>query len=201
MKRENPWSSLRHTMEFRTVARAVAGGPWLAMMTERRVIHRPASFLANGSANNRRRQNDFSKREVTRRQAITAAALGTLAAGYPLSLRAAEPTAQEKANIQVVKDFCEAWPAHNVGKTMSYFGDNCAYRPLETMETAKGREAVENEIKRFVNNVERFDILETWARGPMVIKPEVFGGICGLVGRIWTERAPPPQQGDLTRRT
>jgi hypothetical protein len=29
----------------------------------------------------------FSKREVTRRQAITAAALGTLAAGYPLSLR------------------------------------------------------------------------------------------------------------------
>jgi limonene-1,2-epoxide hydrolase len=115
----------------------------------------------------------LSKREATRRQAITAAALGTLAAGYPLSLRAAKPTAQEKANIQLVKDFCEAWPAHDVGKIMSYFADNCAYRPLETMETAKGRAAVENEIKRFVNNVERFEILETLARGPMVINQRI----------------------------
>src|SRR5258708_39785624 len=97
----------------------------------------------------------FWNRETARRQAITAAALGTLAAGYPLSLRGAKPTAQEKANIQLVKDFCETWPAHDVGKIMSYFADNCAYRPLETMETAKGREAVENAIRRFVSNVER----------------------------------------------
>ena len=65
----------------------------------------------------------FSKREVTRRKAITAAALGTLAAGYPLSLRAAKPTAQEKGNIQAVKDFCEAWPAHDVDKIMSYVAE------------------------------------------------------------------------------
>jgi len=56
---------------------------------------------------------------------------------------------------------------------MSYFADNCAYRPLETMETAKGREAVENAIRRFVSNVERFEILETWARGPMVINQRI----------------------------
>ena len=115
----------------------------------------------------------FWKREATRRHAITGAALGTLAASYPLSLRAAKPTTQEKANIQVVKDFCAAWPAHDVAKIMSYFADNCAYRPLETMETAKGREAVEKEIKRFVNNVERFEVLETWARGPMVINQRI----------------------------
>jgi len=113
------------------------------------------------------------KGNATSRQAITAAAVGTLAAGYPLSLRGAKPTAQEKANIQVVKDFCEAWPAHDVGKIMSYFADNCAYRPLETMETAKGRDAVEKEIKRFVNNVERFEILETWTRVPMVIDQRI----------------------------
>jgi hypothetical protein len=58
----------------------------------------------------------FSKREVTRRRAITATILGTLAAGYPLSLQAAEPTAQEKANIQGVNDFCEAWRIHDVTK-------------------------------------------------------------------------------------
>ena len=115
----------------------------------------------------------FSKRETTRRQAITTAAFGIMAASYPLSLGGAEPTAQEKANIQVIKDFCEAWPAHSVGKIMSYFADNCAYRPLETMETAKGREAVEKEIRRFVNNVTRFEILETWARGPMVINQRI----------------------------
>ena len=114
-----------------------------------------------------------SKRETTRRQAITAASLGTLAAGYSPSLRAAEQTAQERVNMQLFKDFCEAWPAHDVTKIMSYFADNCTYRPLETMEAAKGREAVENEIKRFVNNVERFEILETWARGPMVINQRI----------------------------
>jgi hypothetical protein len=69
----------------------------------------------------------------------------------------------------MVHDFCEAWRAHDVIKIMSYFAGNCAYRPLETMETAKARGGVENEIKRIVNNVERFEILETWARGPMVI--------------------------------
>jgi limonene-1,2-epoxide hydrolase len=114
----------------------------------------------------------FSKKEVTRRQAITAAASGTLAAGCPRLLRAAEPTAQEKANIQV-NDFCEAWRTHDVTKIMSYFADNCAYRPLETMETAKGREAVESAIKRIANNVERFEVLETWARGPMVINQRI----------------------------
>ena len=111
-------------------------------------------------------------RQATRRQAITAA-LGTLAASYPLSLGAVKPTAQEKANIQVIKDFCEVWRTHDVDKIMSYFADNCAYRPLETMETAKGRGAVENEIQRFVNSVERFEILETWARGPMVINQRI----------------------------
>jgi limonene-1,2-epoxide hydrolase len=115
----------------------------------------------------------FSKTEVTRRRAITAAAVGTLAASDPLSLRAAEPTAQEKANIQVINDFCEAWRAHDVAKIMAYFADNCAYRPTETMETSKGREGVEAAIKRFVNNVERFEILETWARGPMVIDQRI----------------------------
>jgi hypothetical protein len=73
----------------------------------------------------------------------------------------------------VVNDFCEAWRAHDVTKIMSYFADNCAYRPLETMEAAKGREAVQNEIKRFVNNVDRFEMLETWARGPMVINQRI----------------------------
>src|SRR5260370_21831499 len=62
---------------------------------------------------------NFSKREVPPRRGTTAATLGTLAAGYPLSLRAAEPTAQEKANIQVVNDFCEAWRTHDSPKSCS----------------------------------------------------------------------------------
>lgn len=115
----------------------------------------------------------FSRKEVTRREAIAAAALGSLAAAYPLTLGAAEPTALEKANTEVVKKFCDAWPAHDVSKIMSYFADDCASCPLETMETAKGREALENEIRRFVDNVERFEELETWARGPMVINQRI----------------------------
>jgi limonene-1,2-epoxide hydrolase len=106
---------------------------------------------------------------ISRRSAVTTAGLGLAAiAGMPGRADAAGWTPAEKANVQVVKDFCAAWPSHNLDKVMSFFAENCTYRVTETMEPNKGRQAVTDRIKSFLNQVEKFDVLETFAKGPMV---------------------------------
>ena len=52
-----------------------------------------------------------------KRRTLLASGLGVagmLAVGRQAD--AAEPSAIEKANIQVVKDFCAAWPSHDLEK-------------------------------------------------------------------------------------
>jgi len=105
----------------------------------------------------------------TRRSALTAGGLGIAAiVGMPSRAGAAQRTAAEKANVQVVNDFCAAWPSHDINKVMSFFAENCAYRVTETMEPNKGRQAVADRIKSFLNSVQRFEVIETFAKGPMV---------------------------------
>jgi limonene-1,2-epoxide hydrolase len=101
-----------------------------------------------------------------------AAGLGA-AAGLSTQLQAADMSAAEKANIQIVNDFCAAWPAHDVAKIMSYFADNCAYRVTETQKPYEGREAVTGRVKAFINSVKEFKVLDTWAKGPMVFNERI----------------------------
>jgi len=106
---------------------------------------------------------------MTRRSAVVQSGFGLAAiAGLRGRAKAAELTPSEKANIQAVNDFCAAWPSHNVDRVMSFFAENCAYRVSETMEPNKGRQAVRDRIQSFINQVERFDVLDTLAKGPMV---------------------------------
>jgi limonene-1,2-epoxide hydrolase len=86
---------------------------------------------------------------------------------------AAEMTADERANVKVVNDFCGAWPSHDLAKVMAFFADNGAYRMTETMEPAKGRDAVTARVKTIIDRVEKFEVLDTWARGPMVINERI----------------------------
>ena len=108
------------------------------------------------------------------RRMFLASGLGVAAAtGLARNADAAEPSAMEKANIQIVKDFCAAWPSHDLDKILAFFPDNGAYRMTETMEPAKGREALTARIKTIINNVNQFEILDTWARGPMVVNERI----------------------------
>lgn len=94
-------------------------------------------------------------------------------AGLAPATAAAAPTAAEQANIKIVNDFCAAWPSHDLDRLLAFFADNGAYRMTETMEPAKGRDALAARIKTIVNNVVRFEVLDTWARGPMVINERI----------------------------
>ena len=116
-----------------------------------------------------------TQHKVTRRRAIAVAGLGAAAAGaLPVAkMSAAEMSAAEKANVQVVNDFCAAWPSHDLDKIVSFFADNCSYRVTEAQEPNKGREAVTARIKSFLDRVVGFKVLDTWAKGPMVFNERV----------------------------
>jgi limonene-1,2-epoxide hydrolase len=104
---------------------------------------------------------------LTRRSTLSMAG-GLALAGMSRRASAAELSPAEKANVEIVNNFCAAWPSHNVDKIMSFFAENCAYRVNETQEPYKGRQAVMDRIKSFVDRVQSFDVIETFARGPMV---------------------------------
>ena len=109
------------------------------------------------------------------RRSFLAAGLGTAAAvtAFATPVEAAEQTAIEKANIQVVKDFCAAFPSHDLDRILAFFSENGSYRMTEAMEPSKGREALIARLKMIINNVTQFEILDTWARGPMVVNERI----------------------------
>src|SRR5438067_6294432 len=111
---------------------------------------------------------------ITRRNALVATGAGlAAAAGSSGPVQAAELTSAEKSNVQVVNAFCGAWPGHDTAKIMSFFAENCAYRVTETQEPNKGREAVTGRIKAFIDSVQEFKVLDTWAKGPMVFNERI----------------------------
>lgn len=107
------------------------------------------------------------------RRALLTGGLGVAALAMASPAGAAEPTAAERANMRIVEEFCAAWPSHDLDRILAFFADNGVYRMTETMEPAKGREALKTRISTIINNVTRFEILDTWARGPMVINERI----------------------------
>jgi limonene-1,2-epoxide hydrolase len=107
----------------------------------------------------------------TRRNALTTAGLGI--AAFAARANAADWTAAEKANVDAVNAFCAAWPSHDITKIMSFFADQCSYRLTETREPAKGRDAVKAQIANFLDGVQEFKVLDTFAKGPMVFNERI----------------------------
>lgn len=111
--------------------------------------------------------------EINRRSFLAAGAGAIAIAGIARSASAAMLTTDEQANVQLVNDFCAAWPSHDLDKIMAFFADDGAYRMTETTELADGRDAVSERIQTIINNVDRFEVLDTFARGPMVINERI----------------------------
>ena len=111
--------------------------------------------------------------KINRRGFIAAGAGAIALAGIAHSASAATLTTDEQANVQLVNDFCAAWPSHDLDKIMAFFADDGAYRMTETTELADGRDAVSERIQTIINNVDQFEVLDTFARGPMVINERI----------------------------
>jgi len=97
---------------------------------------------------------------------------------------AAEWTQAERDNVRTVNEFCAAWPSHDIDKIMSFFADNGAYRLSERQEPAKGRQAVTDKINSILAQVVRFEVIETFAKGPMVFNERIDHFMSGPL-RSW----------------
>ena len=114
-----------------------------------------------------------SKLNQSRRK-FCASGVGTLAlAGAALPAAAAELTLEEQANVDLINAFCAAWSEPQLERIMSFFTDDSAYRMTETTELAEGINAVSQRIETLIYNVDRFDVLDTFARGPMVVNERI----------------------------
>ena len=111
--------------------------------------------------------------DTDRRKLLTVGAGALALAGMMRPLAAAELTIEEESNVVLVNEFCAAWSQRDFDKVMTFFTDNSAYRMTETTDLADGINAVSDRIQTIINNVERFDVLDTFARGPMVINERV----------------------------
>ena len=111
--------------------------------------------------------------KLDRRGFLAAGASAIALAGITRAASAAELSDVEQANVKLVNDFCATWPSHDLDKIMAYFADDGAYRMTETTELADGKDAVSARIQTIINNVDRFEVLDTFARGPMVINERI----------------------------
>jgi limonene-1,2-epoxide hydrolase len=109
----------------------------------------------------------------SRRKALSSAGLGIASIVSMPRLKAAEMTASEKTNVETVNRFCATVAGHEIGNVLAFFDDNGAYRMSERQEPSKGRPAMSEKIGSYLNQVVKFEVLDTWARGPMVINERI----------------------------
>ena len=68
---------------------------------------------------------------------------------------------------------------------MSFTADPCSYRVTEAMEPIKGFAAVKKQITGLVKVADRFEVLDTFARGPMVFNERIDHFAPGFFMRSW----------------
>ena len=105
----------------------------------------------------------------TRRSILAGAGIGVSVLGLAGGAQAAPMTESEKANVKLVEDFCVACGGKDADKVMAFFSDNPSYRQTEQQGPAVGRQAVADKIAGLVKVATKFEVHDSWARGPMVI--------------------------------
>jgi limonene-1,2-epoxide hydrolase len=108
---------------------------------------------------------------VTRRGFLTAGAAACAALASNARVEAAEPTAEENANVQIVRDFCAAWPTKNLDKMTSYLAENVTIRWSERMAFINGKATAVERMKRIIDNAEKveLDLVDVYPKGPLVL--------------------------------
>ena len=109
-----------------------------------------------------------------RRAFLATASLGVIASGVRMS--AAEWTPEEKANVQLVRDFCASWSTRDLKQILPRLADDCIYRMTETIPAVNGHAGVTEKLGSWMTSSDlgiEFTILETFAAGPMVINRRI----------------------------
>ncbi len=112
---------------------------------------------------------------VGRRTLFVAGGLGAIAlAGLSGSAEAAgKRTDAEKANVKLVKAFCNSW--NDPDSSVAYLSDDASVRMVEDKPAVVGPAAVAAAFKGFMSHGEKISvkILTTLAKGPVVVNTRI----------------------------
>jgi len=88
----------------------------------------------------------------------------------PPAVKAAEPTAAEKANLDLVTRFCESFATRDMAKITAFLSPDILYRITDTAPAVRGAEAIVR-IRAYVERSTsiEFKILDSWVRGSVVV--------------------------------
>ena len=109
-----------------------------------------------------------------RRAFLATAGLGLLTSGVA-RVSAAEWTDEEKANVQLVRDFCASWSTRDLKQVFLRLAADCVYRMTETTPPANGHAGVTERLGSWMQTSDRieFQIIDTFASGPMVMNRRI----------------------------
>jgi limonene-1,2-epoxide hydrolase len=90
--------------------------------------------------------------------------------------RAAEWTAEQKANVQLVTEFCASWSTRDLKQILPRLSNDCIYRMSETIPPVSGHAGVTEKLGEWMTSSDlgiEFKVLDTWAAGPMVMNHRI----------------------------
>ena len=81
----------------------------------------------------------------------------------------------EQANIALVNGFCAAWATRDLAKILAFVGEDNVYRMTETTPPATGHAGITERLGQWIKDADTIDfkVLDTWAKGPMVVNHRV----------------------------
>jgi limonene-1,2-epoxide hydrolase len=109
-----------------------------------------------------------------RRTFLAVTGLGVLASALPG--QAAEWSESERANVQLVGEFCASWSTRDLARILPRLAGDCVYRMSETTPPVTGHAGVTERLGSWMPSSDlgiEFKILETFAAGPIVINHRI----------------------------
>lgn len=113
---------------------------------------------------------------MERREFLTTTAAAAAVLGSAGSTEAAQMTAEEQANTEIVARFCAAWATRDPKQILPFFADTGLYRMSETTPPVTGPAGIMERLGSWIASSDKgiqFEILETWAKGPMVFNHRI----------------------------
>ena len=109
-----------------------------------------------------------------RRTFLAVTGVGVFASA--LRAQAAELSDTERANVQLVNDFCASWSTRDLVRILPRLSDDCVYRMSETTPAVTGHAGVTDRLGSWMPSSDlgiEFKILETFAAGPIVMNHRI----------------------------
>jgi limonene-1,2-epoxide hydrolase len=112
---------------------------------------------------------------LDRRQILTGAGIAAGAMFWMQAAAAQERSANESANVEVVNAFCAAWSSLDLSQVTALMSDDAVYRMTETTPPITGHQALIDQMQPWIETSDAitFRILETFARGPLVVNHRI----------------------------